>query len=57
LRKQRAGAGGRPLEVTKTRRAAAFRGMVHPICEGWRILTESKALKATLAARWSQEFA
>lgn len=57
MRKQRAGAGERPLEVRKTRRAAAFCGMVHPICRGWRILTESKALKARRAARGSQKFA
>jgi len=52
LREQRAVAGGRPLEARKTRRAAAFCSMVHPICSGWRIFTESKALKATLATRW-----
>lgn len=57
MRKQRAGAGERPLEVRKTRRAAAFCGMVHPICRRWRILTESKALKARRAARGSQKFA
>jgi hypothetical protein len=50
-RKRRAVAGGKPLEVKKTRRAAAFRSMVHPISGGWRIFTESKALKATLEAR------
>jgi hypothetical protein len=51
LRKRRAVAGGKPLEAEKNQEGSGLPVVVHPIAGWWRILAESKALKATLATR------
>jgi len=57
MRKHRADAGGKPLEAGKNQEGSGLPVMVHPIAGRWRILAESKALKATLATRWVIGFA